>query len=262
MYAQPTRHEVLDTPVDALDMSAALEYVAQAVEVRTSPGFVLAVNPEKIYALRADAELRNFFSQAYMLLPDGIGVVKALRFLYHVKIGRVPGADLMQNICKEAPMRGYKLFLLGASEDVNRNAVEILRERYPGINIVGRHNGFIDAAEMPGLVKQINDSEANILFVAMGSPAQELWMQTYCPQLAGVKICQGVGGTFDVITGHVKRAPEGWQKCNLEWFYRLLHQPTRAKRQLKLIRFVADVAKQKVTMKSVPNGTNDSRTTG
>ena len=262
MNLQLARHEILGIPVDAVDMDAALEYVAMSVEVRTSPGFVLAVNPEKIYALRADDELKNFFSKASMLLPDGIGVVKALKHLYHVNVSRVPGADLMQKICEEAPRRGYKIFLLGSTEEVNKDTVEVLRKTCPGINIVGRHNGFITNSEKDALVEEINASGANILFVAMGSPMQELWMQVNHSRLTTVKICQGVGGTFDVITGRVKRAPLGWQRCNLEWLYRLLHQPTRAKRQLNLLRFIFEVAAQKMKMKSVPDGAANNKVKG
>ncbi len=239
------RHHVLDTPIDAVDMEGALSFVAQSVKERTEPGFILAVNPEKVFALREDKELKMFFEKASLLIPDGIGMVKALKLLYKVRISRVPGADLMQNICAEATTHDYKIFIYGASEHVNSTSCDILRQKHPGIKIVGRANGFVKQEEMADLVAKINDSQADILFIAMGSPRQERWMQTYAKELKTVKICQGIGGTLDTIVGTVKRAPKFWQKMQLEWFYRLLCQPSRATRQIRCLKFGLEVYKTK-----------------
>lgn len=240
------RKEILGCPVDAVDMRSALEFIAEAIKTRTIPGFVLAVNPEKVFVLRQDAFLKRFFCDASLLIPDGIGMVKALRVLHGVKTLRVPGADLMQNICAEAPERGYRIFIYGSSEEVNSRACEVLRERYPGIRIVGRANGFVKPDEMSMLINKINASNADILFVAMGSPKQEKWMSKYAGELTTVKICQGIGGTLDTIVGTVKRAPLTWQKLGLEWFYRLLCQPSRFKRQLRCFKFAIEVYQQKL----------------
>ena len=244
-----TRYEVLGCPVDAVDMRKALDHVAEAVKTRTSAGCVLAVNPEKVYILRKDEFLRDFFRRASLLLPDGIGMVKGLKILYKVKVSRCPGADLMQNICAEAPERNYRIFIYGASEEVNRKSCEILQQRYPGINIAGRANGFVKPEEMDALVQKINDSEADILFIALGSPQQEKWMSLYAGKLTTVKICQGIGGTLDTIAGKVKRAPKFWQDLGLEWFYRLLRQPRRFKRQLHCFKFGFEVYKTKISGK-------------
>ncbi|MGE4563467.1 MAG: WecB/TagA/CpsF family glycosyltransferase [Victivallaceae bacterium] len=240
------RYRVLGTPVDAVGMTEALEYVREAVRTRTSPGFILAVNPEKVFVLRQDVFLKDFFERAALLIPDGIGMVKALRILFGVKVSRCPGADLMQNICREAPQYGYRIFIYGASEEVNRESCEILRQTYPDIVIAGRANGFVKPAEMDGLIRAINESRADILFVAMGSPRQEKWMSDHAAQLTSVKICQGIGGTLDTIVGTVKRAPQFWQRLGLEWFFRLLCQPSRFKRQLRCFRFAAEVYREKL----------------
>ena len=242
---KPERLHVLGTPVDAVDMNAALAFVADAVKTRTSAGAILAVNPEKVFVLRQDTFLKDFFEKAALLIPDGIGIVKALKILYGRKISRCPGADLMQNICKEAPQTGYKIFIYGSSEEVNAGACEKLRQRCPGIQIVGRSNGFVPAEKMDQLVAQINDSQADILFIAMGSPKQEKWMSKYALCLTTVKICQGIGGTLDTIVGTVKRAPEFWQAIGLEWFYRLLCQPSRFQRQLRCFKFGIEVYRQR-----------------
>ena len=243
--AEIKRYEVLGCPVDSIDMRGALDYVAEAVKTRTEPGFILAVNPEKVFVLRNDEFLRNFFERAALLIPDGIGMVKGLSILHKVKVSRVPGADLMQNICAEAPERGYRIFIYGSSEEVNARACEILQQRHPGIKIVGRANGFVRAEDMDNLLEAINNSRADILFIAMGSPRQEKWMSENVSALTTVKICQGIGGTLDTIAGTVKRAPVFWQKLGLEWFYRLLCQPSRFKRQLRCFKFGLEVYKVK-----------------
>src|SRR6476469_4605345 len=111
-------------------MSSALAFVREHVRTAESPGYVLAVNSEKAYALLVNPQMREFFDKAVLLIPDGIGLVLAVRMLFGKKIGRVPGADLMQQICREAPRMGYKIFIYGATEDVNRRSVEELRRRY------------------------------------------------------------------------------------------------------------------------------------
>lgn len=243
-----SRHHVLDTPVDAVNMEGALRLVDMKIQAADKPGYVLAVNPEKVYALRKNPFLRDFFEEAMLLIPDGVGMVMAARFLFGTPIQRVPGADLMQRLCAIAPEKGYRLFIYGAKEAVNSRAVEILRERHPGIQIVGRANGYVKDGEMGGLVERINASQADILFVALGSPRQEEWMARHLPNL-NVKVCQGIGGTLDTIVGNVKRAPLFWQRLGLEWFYRLLSDPKRWRRQMVLPLFALEVMKQGIAQK-------------
>lgn len=238
---QVQRVAILDTPVDCVDMVGTLRLVEEYIRSASRPGTVLAVNPEKVYALRRNQFLSEFFAKAAILIPDGIGIVLAMRLMGY-PAARVPGADLMQNICALAEAKGYRAFIYGAKEEVNRGSVECLRERHPGLQIVGRANGYIKDKDMPVLVDQINESKAEILFVALGSPRQEEWMSKHLDRLETVRICQGIGGTLDTIVGTVKRAPLFMQRLNLEWLYRLLQQPTRAGRQVKLLRFAWEVA--------------------
>lgn len=240
------RYRVLNTPVDAVDMEGALAFVDVQVRKGSGPRFVLAVNPEKVYVLRENAFLRKFFEDAGLLIPDGIGMVKALRVLHGARVSRVPGADLMQRICGESVARGYRIFVYGGAEEVNEGAVHELERRYPGIHIVGRANGYLSDEEMPALVERINASGAEVLFVALGSPRQERWLSKYGGQLANVRVCQGIGGTLDTIVGRVKRAPDAFQKLGLEWLYRLLKQPSRAGRQLRLIHFAMEILRAKL----------------
>lgn len=231
---------VLEQPVDAVDFAGALAFVDERVKSGARAGTVLAVNPEKIITLKQNKFLADFFRDAALLIPDGIGVVGALR-LQGEHVSRVPGADLMQAICDLAARKGYSIFLYGGKEEVSAKAAGELTLRYPGIRIAGRRNGYVKPEEQEGLVAEINESGAQVLFVALGSPRQEEWMSQHISKLNCVSIVQGVGGTLDTIAGNVKRAPVFWQRIHLEWFYRLLKQPSRAPRQVKLIKFVFDV---------------------
>lgn len=236
------RYKILNTVVDDINMQNALNFTAAYVERKNNPvGFILAMGPEKAVVLRHNSFLLKFFESAALVIPDGIGIIMALRFLYGVKADRVAGADLMQNICREAPVHDWRLFIYGASEKTNAEACEILERRYPGIRIVGRANGFVPQERMEELVTRINASGADILFVALGSPKQEEWMAAYAGKLTTVKLCQGIGGTLDTITGTVKRAPLFLRRLNLEWLSRLLKQPSRFRRYLTIPIFIREI---------------------
>ncbi|HXE98647.1 MAG TPA: WecB/TagA/CpsF family glycosyltransferase [Dongiaceae bacterium] len=242
------RLKILDTPVDVVDMAGALDFVDRYIAGADKPGYILAVNPEKVYALRENPFLKDFFQEAALLIPDGIGMVYAMRLLAGKKVSRVPGADLMQQICARSAGNGHRIFIYGATEEVNRGAVEELQNRYPGINIVGRANGYVKPEEMDALVERINRAGTDILFVALGSPRQEKWLHEHLPKLS-IKLAQGIGGTLDTITGHVKRAPQVFQSLGLEWFYRLASQPSRAGRQKRLPLFAWEILTAKLRRK-------------
>jgi len=232
---KPKRIQVLGAPIDCVDMQQALDVVDFMIK-GNKPQTVIAINPEKVIKAQSNPKLLEWMNKAGLLIPDGIGVVVAVRLLTGDNISRVPGAELMPAICEQSLTKGYKLFLLGATRDVNNAAVNTLRRRYPGIDIVGNQDGYFGDDEMPALIEKINNSNADVLFVALGSPRQELWMEQYLP-LTNIKVCQGVGGTFDVLAGNVKRAPFLFRKMHLEWFYRLITQPKRLFRQTALPKF-------------------------
>jgi N-acetylglucosaminyldiphosphoundecaprenol N-acetyl-beta-D-mannosaminyltransferase len=237
------RIQLLDVPVDCVTMNEAVD-CAESMIRSQHPRTILAVNPEKVIRAHQDEKLLNLLRSADLLIPDGIGVVIAARILGLGRPERVPGSELMPKLCERAASKGYTVFLFGASEEVNRQAVTILQDRYPGIRIVGSHHGYATDKEMPIVIADINDCQPDLLFVALGSPHQELWMARYVPLLK-VKVCQGVGGTFDVIAGRVKRAPLMFRAIHLEWFYRLLSQPSRIFRQTALLLFAYHILKNK-----------------
>jgi N-acetylglucosaminyldiphosphoundecaprenol N-acetyl-beta-D-mannosaminyltransferase len=238
---KPKRIEVLGVPVDCVNMRQSVDIVDHMMAGNKAEA-VIAVNPDKA---QGDAVLLTRLRQAGLLIPDGIGLVAAARLLGLGSMERVPGSELMPAICEMAAKKGYKVYLFGAASDVNQRAREVLRERFPGILIAGGRDGYVKEEEMPQFIDEINASGAQILFVALGSPRQELWMEKYLPQL-NVKVCQGVGGTFDVIAGKVKRAPLAFRKMHLEWFYRLASQPKRLLRQTALPKFVSQVIRKRL----------------
>jgi N-acetylglucosaminyldiphosphoundecaprenol N-acetyl-beta-D-mannosaminyltransferase len=244
LLMKPTRVEILGVPVDCVTMEQAVQW-GEATLAANQPRSVIAVNPEKVIKANQDPELLKRLQQAGLLIPDGIGVVFAVRLLGLGSLERVPGSELMPRLCERAAKKGYKVFLFGASQEVISRTAEVLRQRYSGLNIVGIQHGYVKEAEMPSVLSAINDSQADLLFVALGSPKQELWMTRYLPAL-NVKVCQGVGGTFDVIAGRVKRAPLAFRLLHLEWLYRLLAQPSRILRQTALPIFAIRVLRKRV----------------
>ncbi len=232
------RLKILNIWVDAVTRNQAQQMVRDFIEKGSRPHIVFASNPEKNFSVPRDPALYDTFKNADLLLPDGIGMVKAAKIIYGVDIKRIPGVEFMEEICGLCAEKKFKIFIYGAKEEVNREAVEILQKRYEGLDIAGRANGYLKEQDMPALIDKINASGAQVLFLALGSPRQEQWFVRYRDQLENVRVCQGIGGTLDTIAGTVKRAPQFFQKLNLEWFYRLLTQPSRAGRQILLLKFI------------------------
>ncbi|MBE5103059.1 WecB/TagA/CpsF family glycosyltransferase [Priestia aryabhattai] len=200
--------------------------------------FIVAINPEKIMKAQEDRELKSLLNQATYQIPDGIGVILASKLKKGRIRERVTGIDMMLKLCKEATNNDKRIFLYGAKPGIADEAKAKLEEMFPGILIVGTLNGYEKNEEV--IERTINDSGAEIVFVALGSPAQENWIIAHKEKL-NPSVYQGVGGSFDVISGRLNRAPAVFQKFGLEWLYRLLKEPWRWKRQLELPRFLLRV---------------------
>ena len=238
------RLKILDIWVDPLTREQAVERVSHILKNGTRPHAIFASNPEKNFSIPADPELHRVYGEADMLLPDGIGMVYAARLLYNRVFQRIPGSEFIFDICALAAREGHGVFVYGAKEEVNAGAVKTLEGCFPGLTIAGREHGYV--RDMEELVRKINESGARILFLALGSPRQEKWFAVHGTELTTVRVVQGIGGTLDTITGHVKRAPEMWCRLNLEWLFRLMDDPRRIKRQRYLPVFAALVMKEKM----------------
>lgn len=244
---EPERTEVLGVPVDAVNMATTLQLIREMLASdHTHP--VLAVNPEKVIAAQQDPVLLRVLQQASLVIPDGIGVVIAARLLQGVPMERVAGSDLMPAICRLAAEEGHSVFFYGAKPGVASRAAELLQQRYPGLQVGGVQHGYVPDEEMGQLLETINSSGAGVLFVGLGSPRQEYWMNKYRERLK-VKVCQGVGGSFDAVCGNPRRAPKLFLRLNLEWLYRLVTQPQRLTRQTALPRFAAQVLRRTLSRK-------------
>jgi N-acetylglucosaminyldiphosphoundecaprenol N-acetyl-beta-D-mannosaminyltransferase len=254
------RIEILGVPLDCVTMGEALDCAESMIRDRQRCA-ILAVNPEKVMRAIQDDKLLAQLRGASLLIPDGIGVVFAARLLGLGHAERVPGSELMPKLCEQAALKGYTIFLFGASQEVNAKVVTKLQEEYPGLRIVGSQHGYVKEKDMPAVISRINEASPDVLFVALGSPAQELWIARYLPQLK-VKVCQGVGGTFDVIAGHVKRAPKTFRGLHLEWFYRLASDPRRLRRQTALPLFAYRVLKDRLTGHHVSRHAFSNQATG
>jgi N-acetylglucosaminyldiphosphoundecaprenol N-acetyl-beta-D-mannosaminyltransferase len=230
------RIAILGVPVDCGNWTTVLAAIEQDLATAGPPRAVIAVNPEKIIKARQDPRLLQCLRDAALLIPDGVGVVLAARLLGLGRMERVPGSELMPKLCAMAARRGQSVYLFGGKPDVNDEVTARLPKLYPGLRIAGRHHGYVHETGMGPIVADINASGAELLFLALGSPRQELWMAAHLPEL-NVRICQGVGGTFDVIADRVRRAPRAFIALNLEWLYRLLSQPQRLLRQTALPQF-------------------------
>lgn len=238
-----TRLPILNIWTDTLTMDTALERVAEFLRTGDRVHTVFASNPEKNFSVPKDPMLYSLFRDADLLLPDGIGMVLAARLLHRAELERVPGCEFMERCCAFAAQNGYPIFLYGAKEEVNAKAASELVRKYPGLVIAGRQDGYLPEERMGELVERINASGARFLFLALGSPRQEKWVAKHGGMLTTVSVCQGIGGTLDVIAGTVQRAPQAWCKLGLEWLYRLLAEPKRIARQKALPVFAWLVAK-------------------
>jgi N-acetylglucosaminyldiphosphoundecaprenol N-acetyl-beta-D-mannosaminyltransferase len=236
------KERYLGVDVCCADMDGVINNIKTIIKERR-PSFVVAINPEKIMKAQDDEELKNLLNSAALQIPDGVGVLLASKMNGGAIRSRVTGIDLMQNVCALAAQNNYRVFMLGAKPGVAERAAEILKERYNGLSVVGIRDGYFkDEKE---LCEEIKSSRADIMFVAMGSPKQENWITQNMDKL-GVPFLMGVGGSYDVICGNIKRAPDWMCSLGLEWMYRLLKEPWRYKRMMVLPVFLGKVLGEKI----------------
>ena len=212
-------------PIDNLGFDDTVRRIEDSIQKR-QPIRHCAINAAKIVKIQSDRKLREIVVSSDVISPDGQSIVWASRFLKKSLPERVTGIDLMQKLLELAEKKGYKVFLLGAREEVISRLTEKLKQKLPRLNLVGWRNGYFSTAEEKEIVEEINQKKPDILFVGMSSPKKEYWMSKYQSSLK-VSFCMGVGGGFDVLVGKIKRAPQWMQKLGLEWFHRFLQEPTR-----------------------------------
>ncbi len=234
------RIDILGTPVDGITYTRWLKLISEWIARGDRCYHVCTTNPEFIMIARDDVNFRNILQRADLCVPDGVGLLWAAKRQHTPLPERVTGSDGVPIICEHAAQRGWKLFFLGAAPGIAEAAANIMRARYPGVQIVGTYSGSPAPEEEDYIVQLINESGADVLFVAYGAPKQDKWIARNLPRLR-VSMAMGVGGAFDFIAGIVPRAPQWMQKAGLEWLYRLYLQPWRIKRMMRLPRFALAV---------------------
>lgn len=224
-----SRLKVLGYPVDAVNQARALEAIESAWE-RKRGMQVVTLNAEMVVAAQQDAELDRIIRHAHLIIPDGAGVVWAVKLGGEV-IERVPGIELAGAALDAAARRAKTVGLVGGKPEVIEALLKILPQRYQGLRIVYSHHGYFSLDDEDTLVDEATQYELDLVLIALGVPKQEYFIDRWQHRFPS-SVLIGVGGSFDVWAGNVKRAPELFRKLNLEWFYRLISEPWRWRRMM------------------------------
>ena len=241
-YVMDKKVNVRGVYFDNVTFDEAMEKVKDLVK-KDGVSVMFTPNSEIVQSCIENKELYKVIKSADLVIPDGIGVVYAAKILKTPLKQKVPGCEVAEKLMEYAAQTGDGVFFFGGGKKTEeREAVSVvaaqkLKEKYKGLNIVGTRDGYFTENDVDGIIDQINNSGAKILFVCLGAPKQEKWIFDNRDKL-NVNFAAGLGGTLDVFAGVAKRAPKFFLKTNLEWFYRLLCMPTRIGRMMKLPKFL------------------------
>ncbi len=238
---------LLGVRVDRVTQMQAIEHIDSLVLLHkesptTSPcQQVVTVNTEFVMRAQHDTIFRNIINHAALALADGIGIVWATHYIGRPTPERVTGTDSLVELSKLCANKGYRLYLLGAAPGIAEEAATRLQEMAPGLQIAGTYAGSPQPAEEDAILERVRTAQADILCVAYGAPAQEIWIARNLSRLP-VAVAMGVGGAYDFLSGRQRRAPQAMQRLGLEWLYRLYREPWRWRRMLAIPRFMLLVA--------------------
>lgn len=235
--------EIMDISFFNGTMEEMVSILTKRVE-KEEKTFIVTANPEIVMYAKENADYKKVIQSADYVVADGVGILLAGKILNKPIVERLAGFDLMMELLSVADSNGLKVYLLGGKEEANAKAANAIKRDFPHVQLVGRHHGYFDWTD-DAIQKEIQQLSPDFVFVALGYPKQEQWIKENLSAFSkGLFI--GVGGSVDVLAGEVKRAPEVWRKLRLEWFYRLVKQPSRWKRMLAIPKFVFEILKIKV----------------
>ena len=237
-----SRTDVLGVGFDNVTKAEAVERALALIDAREGR-YVVTPNPEIVMLAKENPALKEALAGADIVLPDGAGIVKGAAILGRPMKEKVPGIDFACGVMARLAERGGSVYLFGAKPGVAEAAAETLRTKFPGLVISGTSDGYF--SDDGPIREKIKDAAPDFLLVCLGAPKQELWMAKMSGKLL-VGLMVGLGGSLDVFAGTVKRAPEAWQKLDLEWLYRLLKEPRRIGRMMKLPLFVIEAAGERL----------------
>ena len=238
------RLKLSDVFIDNLEWDRVVQMIEEFIRSRKAHQIITA-NSLMVNSVERDWELKKAFHNADLVLADSIGIAWASRFLGSGKVAAMPGIDLMVKFCRLAALKRYSVYLLGSREFVLKKAAENLENKFPGLRIVGMHHGYFGQGEDGRILKEIRSLKPDFLFVGIGTPRGEKWIYKNIQEL-NVPVCMGIGGSLDVISGKLRRAPRWLCQRGFEWTYRLLQEPWRVVRLPGLLCFVWKVIKQKL----------------
>ncbi len=237
-----SRTDVLGVGFDNVTKAEAVERALELIDAREGR-YVVTPNPEIVMLAKENPAFKEALAGADIVLPDGAGIVKGAAILGRPMKEKVPGIDFACGVMARLAERGGSVYLFGAKPGVAEAAAETLRTKFPGLVISGTSDGYF--SDDGPIIETIKDAAPDFLLVCLGAPKQELWMAKMSGKLP-VGLMVGLGGSLDVFAGTVKRAPEAWQKLDLEWLYRLLKEPRRIGRMMKLPLFVIEAAGERL----------------
>ena len=239
------RVKILEAYIDDLGVDDVLKLIEKFIK-QDKPHRLITANSLMVNRISKDSKLKEAFDKADLVVADSIGIVWASKFLGYSSLPRIPGIDLMDGICALSMSKGYKIYLLGSYKGIVEKAAKNLLKKFPSLNIVGTHHGyFLRSLEEKKIIQDIKKAHPDILFVGINVPEQEKWIKKHQDEL-NVPLCMGIGGSFDVISSRLKRAPLWIRRIGLEWIYRFILQPWRIVRICNLPVFAYKVIQQKI----------------
>lgn len=245
----PSRISILGVGVDNVTVDESVRLIDGMIAMQGC--FQIAtINPEFVMEAQRDVRVMHVLNNAVLATPDGVGIMWAARWFGTPLRERVTGVQLVDRVAKHAAIRGWRMYFLGAAPGVAERAAQVLRHRYKGLIVAGCYAGSPSIIEEPFVREQLQDAQVDILLVAYGHPAQELWIARNQTML-GIPVAIGVGGTFDELAGVVPLAPAWMERFGLKWLWRLIQQPQRLNRILTAtVRFPLAVIRASLSKKS------------
>lgn len=243
------RIKMLNTIIDVLDVQETIDLVEKYV-INKEPLHLIGVNADKINELNSNERMKEIVNSCGIINADGASVVLASKFLGNPLPERVAGIDLMQSLVALSENKGYSVYLLGARQEVVEKTAEVLKKRHPKLNLVGYRNGYFKEKDWDAISDELKEKQPDFVFVGITSPLKE-YLVEYLQDAGNNCVFMGVGGSFDVISGNIPRAPLWMQKMNLEWLFRVIQEPKRLFKRYFVGNtvFIKAVIKEKIKMK-------------
>lgn len=232
--------KILDVKFDKVTMDDTISIVKNYIVKDEGCHLIYTPNPEMVLEATKNQKFKEIIDNSDLNIPDGIGIVIASKILGSPLKERVTGIDMAYRFFEEFAGTDTTFYFFGAADGIAQLAAENMMKKYPGLKIIGTRSGYFNKNDEMKIIEEINKLKPDIILIGLGAPKQEMWMYNYKKEL-NAKVCMGIGGSFDVMSGRLKRAPEWMIKLNIEWLYRLVKQPTRYKRMMKLPLFILKV---------------------